>query len=265
MNAQEIISSGLLELYALEQCSATEAQQVENMLDNPEVAAAYEEIQESLFAFAERHSKAPSTGVKQKILAEIAQKDATPVIDLQQNKKDRTMFWLRAAMIALLLSGAANLLLLSGLQNAQTEIAQLRTTNSVLASEIEISRTNFNQEKNLNNLFAQGDVVKVKLNSTNKTEQEAVVYWDKNSGKTIISAKGLPKIDKDKSYQLWCLVDGKPVDMGVLDANHIGSNDLAQLKTTDLTPDAFAITIEPLGGRETPTLEQLMVIGNVKV
>ena len=140
----------------------------------------------------------------------------------------------------------------------------MRTSNLVLASEINISRTNFEGVKSVNNLFTEGVIHSVHLKSTNKTEQGAIVFWDEKSGQTLLNAKDLPAIAEDKSYQLWCLIDGKPVDMGVIPTNAVGQQELALLKKTEVQPDAFAITIEPFGGQATPSLDQLMVLGNLQ-
>ena len=54
-----------------------------------------------------------------------------------------------------------------------------------------------------------------------------------------------------KQYQLWAIVDGKPVDAGVIN-NCIG---LCKMKKIDHA-EAFAITLEKEGGSPTPTLNR---------
>jgi anti-sigma-K factor RskA len=60
---------------------------------------------------------------------------------------------------------------------------------------------------------------------------------------------------------LWALVDGKPVDLGVFDADDtlIG---LKAMKSIGVL-QTFAVTLEPRGGSVAPTLEKLMVLGNI--
>ena len=71
----------------------------------------------------------------------------------------------------------------------------------------------------------------------------------------------MPKNDEEHQYQLWALVDGKPVDLGVFDAEDgvIGLKDMKSIGTLQ----TFAVTLEPRGGSINPTLEKLMVIGNI--
>jgi hypothetical protein len=55
------------------------------------------------------------------------------------------------------------------------------------------------------------------------------------------------------------LVDGKPLDAGVVE----DLPGICQLKTIQRA-QAFAITLEKMGGSPTPTLTQMFVLGNVK-
>jgi anti-sigma-K factor RskA len=65
----------------------------------------------------------------------------------------------------------------------------------------------------------------------------------------------------DHQYQLWALVDGKPVDLGVFDMRD-GEVGLKNMKPIGVA-QTFAVTLEPRGGSVSPTLEKLMVIGNI--
>jgi anti-sigma-K factor RskA len=71
----------------------------------------------------------------------------------------------------------------------------------------------------------------------------------------------MPKNDEAHQYQLWALVDGKPVDLGVFDSTDktIGLKDMKSIGNAQ----TFAVTLEPRGGSVSPTLEKLMVIGNI--
>jgi anti-sigma-K factor RskA len=68
--------------------------------------------------------------------------------------------------------------------------------------------------------------------------------------------------DANSQYQLWGFVDGKPVDLGVFD---VDAKHEANQKIGDLSKKyaGFAITIEKKGGSLSPTLDKLVVKGNV--
>jgi len=70
----------------------------------------------------------------------------------------------------------------------------------------------------------------------------------------------MPKNDKDHQYQLWALVGGKPVDLGVFDKTSSDSVEMKEMKSLALA-QAFAVTLEPRGGSVNPTMDQMMVIG----
>jgi anti-sigma-K factor RskA len=86
----------------------------------------------------------------------------------------------------------------------------------------------------------------------------ANVYWNQKTSEVFIDANSLALPEASKQYQLWALVDGKPVDMGVFDLN-----DKVQKMKSIVTAQAFAITLEKKGGSPTPNLQALCVIGNV--
>ncbi len=70
----------------------------------------------------------------------------------------------------------------------------------------------------------------------------------------------LPPPPSDKQYQLWVIVDGTPADMGVFEAILTG-NTLQEIPFVE-NPQAFTVTLEKRGGSPTPTLEEMVVIGN---
>jgi anti-sigma-K factor RskA len=88
----------------------------------------------------------------------------------------------------------------------------------------------------------------------------ASVYWNEKTKEVYLSIQELKELTQENQYQLWAIIDGKPVDAGVFDNNFKGL-----LKMKDIGPGAatFAVTIEPRGGKPSPTLETMQVAGNV--
>ncbi len=71
----------------------------------------------------------------------------------------------------------------------------------------------------------------------------------------------MPPPPAGKQYQLWALVDGQPRDMGIL---ALEAADLSLANVPFVAgAGAFAITIEPLGGSPSPSLDQLVMMGAV--
>ena len=72
MNSNDIISSGLLELYALGLTSAEESEQVKKwLIEFPDVKAELMAIESAMESYAHANSIAPPTGVKERILNNI--------------------------------------------------------------------------------------------------------------------------------------------------------------------------------------------------
>jgi anti-sigma-K factor RskA len=70
----------------------------------------------------------------------------------------------------------------------------------------------------------------------------------------------MKQLAQENQYQLWAIIDGKPVDAGVFDGNLAG---LVKMKEIPSGAKTFAVTIEPRGGNASPTLEKMQVVGNV--
>ena len=88
----------------------------------------------------------------------------------------------------------------------------------------------------------------------------AAMYWNKETPKAYFHRLALPAEPSDSQYQLWAIIDGKPKSMGMVSLEeNVAWQELERVENAQ----AFAITLEPMGGSESPTLENMMVIGNV--
>ena len=85
-----------------------------------------------------------------------------------------------------------------------------------------------------------------------------MLYWDGATGDVYVNLNTMPAAPPGKQYQLWAIVDGKPVDAGMYDNN--SSIALHKMKTIPKA-EMFAVTIENAGGSPTPTLDQMVVAG----
>ena len=73
---------------------------------------------------------------------------------------------------------------------------------------------------------------------------KAVIYWNKESGDTYVNTAALPAAPDNQQYQLWAMVDNKPVSLGVISKDST-FNSMQQVKNAT----AFAITLEHIGGK----------------
>ena len=81
----------------------------------------------------------------------------------------------------------------------------------------------------------------------------AIAYVNHQTKEVLLNTKGLPLLSGDKTYQLWADVNGEMINMGILSADM----DLVSLNYIDKA-ESLNITIEPAGGSEHPTVENLV-------
>ncbi|MDX2249645.1 MAG: anti-sigma factor [Bacteroidia bacterium] len=262
---REYIESGNLELYVAGKLPPEEAREVEAYAETfPEIREEIEAIRDSLEAFAGLYERKPSDDLLSKIKQKIAEEDDSKVavVELSEEKqtpiqpltrKTNWRFIAIAAAIAFLLSVGFNLLQYLQLEEADKQLALLTEQQQVLAE-------NYNKAATQLSIIKSQETQVVTLAGLEKAPQySARVYWDKSSDELYLSVGNLFNPETDKQFQLWAIVDGKPVDLGVFD----NTTDLLKMKSVSGNVAAFAVTLEPRGGSINPTLEQMFLLGKL--
>ncbi len=256
MNTQEYITSGILEDYALGLLGPQETKEVECLSSiYPEIQEHLRQLEGALDRYAQAKAVQPKPELRGNILAAIdqlppkRQQNETPIVPLvTQEAKIRSIRpyqWAAAASVVLALACLA--LYFSTRQTQQETLAQLEQIKS-------------ENEQLADNYQAIRSATRVELKGLETKDPEALVtlFWNKQSQEVRIEVNQLPATAADKQYQLWALVDGNPVDLGVFDL----VNGLQVMKNIPKA-QAFAITLEKKGGSPAPTLSEMYVLGNV--
>ncbi len=263
------IESGILELYVIGDVTPDEKLQVEAMaLKHPVIKAELNEIENSMELFAEENAIEPSEELRGRILGSIVTNfgdDRTfnrtgmqtdNVIALPTAKPNSFYKYAFAACLALLLaSGVIIISLYSRLQDTSSQLASLQLDKQRFANQVNLMDGELS-------VFKDGSFKFLKLQGTPKAPAAAMtVAWSPVRKKVMIDMGSvkMPRNDKQHQYQLWALVGGKPVDLGVFDENP-DSSDMKEMKSI-ASADAFAVTLEPRGGSVNPTMDEMMVIG----
>jgi len=257
-----------------------EVAEVEKMASqHPEVQQAIDEMRAALEGYATAHSVAPKPEWKNEILgAAFAAKKEEPAslasakreekpepvirnISSAQNKKSNFSTITIAASVALLISLGYNIMQYQSLQEKEKEITKTQLRVAELESENEVMVANFkNAQENLNVLRNTANATFVmKAIEGRDPSYRADVHWDPKSTIAYLDVKSLPQAPKGMQYQLWALKDGKPIDMGVFNADDTQKElmDMGKIPGAD----AFAVTLEKAGGVPSPTMEQMYVYG----
>lgn len=247
MNVQEYISSGIIESYVLGLASPEERSEFESVCRQyPEVLQARIVFEESLEKAAMQNAVQPPVDLKRKILNEIR----TP--GKVVNMPVRRTGWLRAVMAAciILLAGSLywNISLQKQNKKVQTELDASRQTVAEMEAEAKAIQ-------NSSVKMARMDGMPI------SPQSYTTVYWDTTTHDVYLMINNLPKPASDQQYQLWALLDGKPIDMGVLEITQKPLQ-LYRMKNAQAA-QAFAITLEKKGGSPTPTLDKMYVMGKL--
>lgn len=266
MTARELIDSGLLEAYLIGQVDPDESALVERMrASNVEVREELQRIEEGLEKFVKVSAVPPPTSARAIVLERIGAMPTgqAPILrDLPAaHGTSASWRWLAAAcVVALLLSATGNFVLLRELRSTRTELARLGTAHEVLAQDLHVQRTSYQHSQEQLAVVMDPRTELVALNGTaNAVGAKARVYWDHAAQRVFIDVLDLPEPPLGKQYQLWALVDGAPVDAGVFDMS-ADADGLQRMK--DVTAaQAFAVTLEKVGGSPTPDLAALVLMG----
>ena len=285
------IETGILEEYVAGQLTAEQRHEVELMAARyPEVKQEIEAIEIALEKYAMTYAVEPSEALKDKIFSQLETKtlpvsDSTknkintdagtsqpaPILQLNASHYDAKIRTLRIALAAcavlLLISVIALFSTRSQLGEAQNEILALNLDKQKFATEASYLKESNRDLQKIADMSDDPDWKTVKLAGTKMDPQaKMTVYWHASGQHVMVdNAKmKLPANDQTHQYQLWALVNGKPVDLGVFDVKPDSNHVLLQMKEIN-GAQAFAVTLEKRGGSPSPTMEQMIVMGGVSI
>lgn len=269
MNVQEIISSGALELYAMQALSPAEMEEMEqNLAKYPALRAELEQIELSLEQLSQQGAITPSDNLLENIHQAIDKEDETPIIPIQpvvqsatqiQSKKYNPMSI--AASVLLICSVGMNIYYISQNSKLNKQNAQLLSEKTLLVQNNTVLYNNNTESMAMLQELVDDASIKVPMGGTEAyPNMKANVIFNEQTHKTYVWSGSLPKLTNDQQYQLWALVDGKPIDLGVFDPQ----NEIINLKSLKEKPQAFAVTIEAKGGKPAPTLSAMCLYADYK-
>lgn len=273
MNIPDYITSGILESYVLGTVSDQERREVECLSGiYPDLRQELDRLTLTLENYALLHSVEPPADLQERIRSRLT---LTPTPEAPQEPeeegrvvplhRERPVFqgaWVAAAAVGLVLI-AFSYYLVSQLRSTQQRGNQLAGVNLKLQQEVDQLRQQQQRDTQLLALLRQPGLETVRLAAAKPGNRaDVLVYWNRSNQQVTLEVESLPELASDQQYQLWALVDGKPVDAGVF-ASRVRSFTLQKQAKVIPRADQFAITIEKLGGSPTPTLSALVAVGKV--
>lgn len=287
------IEEELFPFYALDALSAEEREEVERYVaGNPEAQLRLAELLATATDFGETATPiTPPPAIKAGLMARIeAGARETQTADMrstagrrppmterrQPARPGRRSWWswapaagLALALVALLLTGGLLLNQSRRIDRLQSTIAALETTVAGLEGDLGALRVQNEElrgqlrarEDQLASLLAPGAVTIALGDQTGEhPEAGGALTIDPASGEAVLSVANLPPLDETQIYQAWLIVEGAPVSVGTFNVDHNGAAHHTIAGVAPGSFDAVGISIEPAGGSEQPTPDQIILL-----
>ena len=239
------LDTDLLEKYLLGTTTLEESMQVERYIAMyPEVRKTYDELQANLETFAKLYALKTPEGLKAKILNRVK---------AQNTGRRKFQRYAIAASITALLFAGSSYFFWNQNQNLQDENVivnnKIRTLEEDMKEQLEDVR---NQFIVLNNPQTK----KYTVNGNKKAKElKAVAYINPVKKLSYINVQSLPNLPDNQCYQMWAEVNGEMVNLGVIK----NVDDKDRLRPLPYAENAVGyITIEPQGGNDTPTVQNIV-------
>ncbi len=264
MNLQEYISSGILEAYALGEATAAERASVERAVaDYPEVREELKRVEMTLEKITFASAIAPPAAVKEKIFSRVFEVSSKEKVVPFQSERS---FWKYAAAASIAIAIISSYLAFYYNQlwrSSSQELAQIKSDNARMAEDYNVVNQKLDKIQEDLGIISNTAFTRVIMKgTTNDPAALASVYWNSSTQEVYLSVQKLKEISGANQFQLWAIVNGSPVDAGVFDLNNVAG--LLKMKSIKGAA-AFAVTVEPRGGKDAPTLETMQVVGSVIV
>ena len=272
MDLSCIISSGDLELYVMGMLPPEEAAQVETL------AQLFPEIQEELNSIAATFEAGtmqmaitPSASVKEKLMASLPAQQQTnikgspaKVVEMKIQPaatKSFSKMAIAASWGMMILLGGLSVYMFNNNSKLKSDVASLQQSATGYEKQMTDLNKKVSSYETYRRLKSDPALTSVALASVKPdVQQQAEVFWNKTTGELFIDPSSLPQVPAGMQYQLWFLIDGKPIDAGM-----ISLTDAATIQKMKECKGAqmFAITLEKEGGAPQPDLGAMVVAGKV--
>lgn len=249
-NIQEYLDSGVIEMYVLDQLNDAERQAVEKLAAQyPAIRKEIAEVEEAMGSYHDLQGLTPPDYILNNILEATATMPppAATITTPSLPKRSISLLWpVAAAVLGLTLAAW----MYWSKENTQKElIAQQKQTEVLQIARDDQSKRIQALEAELARLKESCCVEDAIVKSGNQAI--ASIKWNQKGQLAHFELGKLANPGKDKQYQLWAFVNGKPVSVGVIDW------DVAQKGVITFSfknkPELFAISLEKFGGSAAPT------------
>lgn len=252
MDIKSYISSGIIEMYVMGLCTPEESREIELLRSQ------YAELNDAVIQFetslennllANATLPGPETDIK--ILHSLRSLTSVPGEKNMAQGKIKKMGWLKlvaaASIILLIASMVFNYILLTK-ANEQLALIEKEKQSPLPLSDYKV--------------LLQPNITPVAMYGVAPyTLCRCTMFWDKTTGKAYIMLHHLPLSSSNEGYQLWAMVEGKPVSLGII--NDKIRDRFIEVQNVPQGAIAFSLTLEEKNGASTPTVEETYLSGKI--
>jgi anti-sigma-K factor RskA len=193
----------------------------------------------------------PPAGLRARVLARATASAVAAPAPTRQGRATWQWLAIAATIVATIMTGAT--------VYYRSETARLRAAGAQSAQRIEsleqqvaALRTNAETAAQTTTVLTAADLARIDLSGQAAAPGAAGrVFWSPTSG-LVFAATNLPELPPGRVYQLWVVAD-QPISAGIAEPSSRGGFSVVTSPSVTSRPKAFALTIEPTGGRPAPT------------
>lgn len=290
MQPDDFLATGILEAYALGSASPEEAALCEEMMSRyPEVAAEYDQVAQAIEESVSQYSRTAPSGawaaISQQMVADLApaqptltasRGDADMPAGLQPyGKRGRQVFlwqWVSTGLAAMLvISLGINFYFYQANDTLFTRLRASEERGQQVAYQAaqfkELYEHNWGQRKALQGLLTQALMPTqsgiMRMQSMPAAPKGKVaVSFDREAHIVALRGADMPDMPEGKVVQLWAIVKGKPVSLGLANEIVKGEVVMAGMPSDMGEPEAFALSLE-VGNAHTEPEGPILAMGKV--
>jgi anti-sigma-K factor RskA len=250
MDIKGYISSGIIEMYVMGLCTLEEEKEFESLRKlYPELGAAVIEYENALETQMQKESILPSASVDEKILSSIDSLQK-PVATTNLAPVYKIGWWKKAAAavaILLVASSVFNFILYRKVKKQGDIIGNAANSPLPLRDYA---------------ILKDPAITPVAMYGVSPhTICRCTMFWDKKTGKVYIMIHHLPKSSSSKDYQLWAMVNDKPVSVGII--NDEIRDRFIEMPNMPADAKSFLVTLENANGSIQPTMNEAYLKGSI--
>ena len=258
MDSTYIRENGLLELYLFGEVNEEERLAIEQALSSDN--SLKEELismEQDLESIAMENAIEPPSEIKSNLTSAISSQLSSSnqdqkIFQIPEKKSLRFPFYAAAAVAAILLINSV--WLYNEWRSSEERFQTLESKSIELQLQLAGIESELDETSEWFAMVNDPEMEKLILRGNDRSPESVAVAYVNDSEKTVVlKTDGLKELPSDKTYQMWADVEGEMIDMGVIPRNQ----DMVRLTYID-NAESFNITIEPEGGNDHPTVEELI-------